>query len=143
MTDSINDLLIKNIKNGSTVGLQNLTHQSTTIKSAAGNSFGDMLREQLAKNDAVRSESQIQGLQFSKHAQQRVEQRGIEITEDLMNDLNSAVSRARDKGSKDVVVIDRNGAFIVNIPNNTVITAMSGSEMRENIFTNIDSAVIV
>ena len=136
MSNSINDLLIKNIEKGSTVGLINPAHRSSSVTSAGSSSFGEMLREQIAA-------SETGALQFSKHAQQRVEQRGIEITDDLLNDLNSAVSRAREKGSKDVVVIDKNGAFIVNIPNNTVITAMSDSEMRENIFTNIDSAVIM
>ncbi len=136
MNNSVNDLLLKNIEKGSTVSLQNLAQRSSSMVSAGSTGFGDMLKKQIA-------ESQDGGLQFSKHAQQRVEQRGIEITDDLLKDLNSAVSRARDKGSKDVVVIDKNGAFIVNVPNNTVITAMSDSEMRENIFTNIDSAVIV
>jgi flagellar operon protein len=82
-------------------------------------------------------------VQFSKHAQQRVEQRGIEITDNLINELNTAVSMARSKGSKDLVVIDGNGAFIVNVPNKVVVTAISGEEMKDNVFTNIDSAVII
>lgn len=53
------------------------------------------------------------------------------------------MDKARAKGAKDVVIISSQGAFIVNVPNNTVITSMSGSEMRDNIFTNIDSAVLV
>lgn len=99
-----------------------------------GASFKDLLDEQLAKNHP---------LQFSKHAMERVDQRGIALTEDLLSNLNNAVSRAREKGARDVVVIDTKQAFIVNVPNNTVITTISDREMRENVFTNIDSAVII
>jgi flagellar operon protein len=105
-----------------------------------GTDFQTMLEDQLKKNS---SESDSSEVQFSKHAQQRVEQRGIEITDSFMNDLSMAVSKARAKGSQDMVVIDKNGAFIINVPNNIVITAISGEELKENIFTNIDSAVII
>ena len=82
-------------------------------------------------------------LHFSKHATERVNQRGINVTPSFLNDLQSAVEKARLKGAKDVVIISERGAFIVNVPNNTVVTTMSGNEMKENIFTNIDSAVLL
>lgn len=65
------------------------------------------------------------------------------MTPGLLHNLDEAVQKARTKGSKDVVVIGDRGAFIVNIPNNTVITMMTEREMKENIFTNIDSAVLI
>ena len=105
----------------------------------AGSSFGNLLEEQLNKNSRQNAES----IQFSKHAMQRVEQRGIDLNNSFLGQLEEAVSKAREKGSKDCIVIDGNGAFIVNIPNNIVITAVSEDEMKENIFTNIDSAVII
>ena len=96
--------------------------------------FGDLLQKELSRQQSV---------QFSKHAAQRVQERGIEMTDNLLDNLNQAVSKARDKGAKDVVIIGENGAFIVNVPNNVVVTTMSGKEMRDNIFTNIDSAVLM
>lgn len=72
-----------------------------------------------------------------------MEQRGIEVTDSLLSDLNQAVGKAREKGAKDVVVIGQQGAFIVNIPNNVVVTTMTSQEMKQNIFTNIDSAVLL
>ena len=65
------------------------------------------------------------------------------MTDALLSDLNQAVQKAQAKGAKDVVVIGKSGAFIVNVPNNVVITTMSGAEMKDNIFTNIDSAVLI
>ncbi len=107
---------------------------------AAGGDFQTMLESQLNKNTLEKNGGNVR---FSRHAQQRVEQRGIALTDDFLSDLNAAVSRARAKGSKDMVVIDQSGAFIVNVPNNIVVTAISGDDMKENVFTNIDSAVII
>lgn len=114
---------------GNTVDVQRLKLQH----SAAG-SFSRMLREQAGQGE---------GVHFSKHAAQRVQQRGIQVTESLLDSINQAVGKAREKGAKDVVIISSQAAFIVNVANNTVITSMSGAEMRDNIFTNIDSAVLV
>ncbi len=86
---------------------------------------------------------QKQEVQFSKHAKERIDQRGIEVTTTLMNDLNNAVAKAKQKGAKDVVIIGPKEVFIVNIPNNIVVTTLSGAEMKNNIFTKIDSAVIL
>ncbi len=92
---------------------------------------------------ALKAETEKTGVRFSRHAEQRMESRGVEMTQDFLERLNSAVDKARQKGSRDVAVIGASSAFIVNVPNNTVITAMTGAEMKENIFTNIDSAVLM
>lgn len=84
-----------------------------------------------------------QRVQFSKHASQRVQERGIVLNNNMLDSLNTAVEKARQKGAKDVVVIGEKGAFIVNVPNNIVVTTMTENEMKENIFTNIDSAVLM
>lgn len=82
-------------------------------------------------------------MQFSKHSKERIQQRGINVTDSLIEQLNTAADSARLKGAKDVVMIGRDAAFIVNIPNNVVVTAINGNEMKNNIFTNIDSAVLL
>lgn len=96
--------------------------------------FSAMLQEEL---------NRAEGLRFSKHAAQRVQERGIEVSDSLMSDLNQAVEKAKAKGARDVVIIGKDGAFIVNVPHNLVVTTMNGTEMKDNIFTNIDSAVLL
>lgn len=96
--------------------------------------FASVLRDELNRKSP---------LQFSKHAAERVGERGISVTENFLGQLSKAVEKAGDKGAKDVVVISDRGAFIVNVPNRTVVTTMSTNEMKENIFTNIDSAVLL
>lgn len=82
-----------------------------------------------------------QKVRFSKHAAERLEERGIEMTEDILNSLSDAVSRAGEKGAKDTLVIGESGMYIVNVPNRTVITTLNRDDGKQNIFTNIDSAV--
>ena len=84
-----------------------------------------------------------EGLNFSKHAAKRMNERGIAFDSQLMSDLEHAVEGARKKGARDVAVIGAQGVFIVNVPNNTVVTTMSQSDMKERVFTNIDSAVLM
>lgn len=107
--------------------------QNIAVKQNAS-SFDAVLAAGLKKAEEV---------QFSKHSKARIEERGISLTDELMADLNAAVGKARLKGAKDVVMIAKDAAFIVNVPNNVVVTAMNGDEMKENIFTNIDSAVLL
>ena len=83
------------------------------------------------------------GINFSKHALARAEQRGIELTPALMNQLAGSVEKAQEKGAKNILAFDSTRAFIINIPYGRVITAMSQEDMRENIFTNIDGAVLL
>ena len=82
-------------------------------------------------------------LKFSKHATQRLDDRNIELTEEQSHRLEEGVMKASEKGITDSLVLVDTLAFIVNVPNQTVVTAMDQTESDENIFTNIDGAVIV
>lgn len=93
--------------------------------------------------DRLLQERAREGLNFSKHAAKRMNERGIAVDSQLMSDLEHAVDGARKKGARDVAVIGAQGVFIVNVPNNTVVTTMSQSDMKERVFTNIDSAVLM
>ena len=126
---------ISQITNAGALKLQSASLQlQKTADATSGVQFADLLQQEAQK---------AQSVQFSKHAALRVQERGIEMTDTLLSDLNQAVQKAQAKGAKDVVVIGKSGAFIVNVPNNVVITTMSGAEMKDNIFTNIDSAVLI
>ncbi|MBE5945997.1 MAG: flagellar protein [Lachnospiraceae bacterium] len=81
-------------------------------------------------------------VKFSKHANQRLESRNINLSKEQLGRLNQGVTQARDKSINESLVMMDNLAFIVNVKNNTVVTALEQSE-QNNIFTNIDGAVIV
>ncbi|MBB3125886.1 flagellar operon protein [Paenibacillus rhizosphaerae] len=82
-------------------------------------------------------------LKFSNHAAKRLEQRGIEIKGEQLERLNQAVEKAAAKGSKESLILMKDMALIVNVPNRTVVTAMDGKSMKDNVFTQIDSAVVL
>ncbi len=95
-------------------------------------SFRDILNEKAAQETDVR---------FSKHANQRLESRNITLSKEQMERLNYGISRARDKSINESLVMMDDLAFIVNVKNNTVVTALEQDE--DSVFTNIDGAVIV
>lgn len=82
-------------------------------------------------------------IKFSNHATKRLEQRGIELKGDQLAQINSAIEKAAAKGSKDSLILIKNMALIVNVPSRTVVTAMDDQAMKDNVFTQIDSAVII
>lgn len=82
-------------------------------------------------------------LTFSNHAEQRLEQRGIHLQPEQLAKLSDAVDKAERKGARDSLLFMKDMAFIVNVKSRTVITAITGSAMKENVFTQIDSAVVV
>ena len=90
----------------------------------------------------VDEQEETSGVRFSKHATKRLDDRDITISEDQKDRLNFGVQLADEKGIKDSLVMVDSLAFIVNVPNQTVVTAMDQTETDDNIFTNIDGAVI-
>jgi flagellar operon protein len=92
--------------------------------------------------DALSQADQSQRLQFSKHALARVERRGIALDASTLGRLSQGVQRAASKGSRDSLVLVDDTAFVVSVSNRTVITAVGSEHMKDNVFTNIDSAVI-
>ena len=82
-------------------------------------------------------------LRFSKHAANRLADRKLTLSEDQLSRLTEGAKKAGEKGIKESLVMVDQLAFIVNVPNNTVITAMDQKQASENIFTNIDGAVIM
>lgn len=89
-------------------------------------------------------EQELTDVKFSQHAMQRLESRNIRLNPSDLAKLNSAVEKAAQKGARESLVLMNNDlALIVSIKNKTVITAMDGTNIKDNVFTNIDSAVIV
>lgn len=86
--------------------------------------------------------SRTSGLQFSGHALQRVERRGIDLSPQTLQRLQTGVDRAMGKGARESVVLVDDTAFVVSVRTKTVITAVDHAHMRDHVFTNIDSAVI-
>ena len=109
------------------------TYTVTTVGNPEQGSFSQALAKAENKNETLR---------FSGHAQSRLSSRGIQMNENQMDRLTQAKTRAQEKGIKDSLILLDDMAFIVNVPNSTVVTAVGTGEDTSNIFTNIDGAVI-
>ena len=97
-------------------------------------SFRQILEQVSNRNDTV---------SFSRHANERLSSRNIRLNEEQMLRLNEGVKQAKEQSIQESLVMMDNIAFIVNVKNNTVITAMDQNTNDSNVFTNIDGAVIV
>ncbi len=124
---------IESFRYGATAGngIRNRENAGTTdTRTTGAGSFADVLK------------SKIDGLKFSAHASTRIRSRNIPMNEEIIGKLEKAVAGAAEKGARDSLILMKNCAFIVNVPNRTVVTAMDGKSLNNNIFTNIDSAVL-
>lgn len=100
----------------------------------AAQPFREVFEKELSRGEA---------LKFSAHALSRLEGRHINLTPRDQARLAGAVDRAAQKGARESLVLLGDLAFIVSVRHRTVITAMDGESLRENVFTNIDSAVVL
>ncbi|SDY91589.1 TIGR02530 family flagellar biosynthesis protein [Tindallia californiensis] len=96
--------------------------------------FGEVLAKQFNKH---------QGVQFSKHASERLEQRNIQLSPQELSRLDQGIDRAAQKGIRETLIMMDNRAFIASVQNKTVITAAIDEQLKDQTFTNIDGAVIV
>ncbi|MCE5301091.1 MAG: flagellar protein [Spirochaetia bacterium] len=131
MVNSVNNSQIQRLSQ-----LQEAANRQANIarNTTATPSFQEILGSQVAQKESA-------PVKFSSHAEKRLQSRDIELTPEIMQRLNGAMTKAREKGANETLMIFDNFSLIVSVKNNTVITAVDKSSMQENVFTNIDSAV--
>lgn len=134
----MSDINIKRFTVPITTGTPNLQQSQTAEKAnvpkGTQTSFQQILQNQIAMNS---------DLAFSKHAVMRAAERNVSLSESNMARLNEGARLAEEKGLKNPLILVDKTAFIVNVKNNTVITTVSGNDLKGNVFTNIDGTVIV
>ncbi len=129
------------IQNNNFLSIEQLQDQylsqnsKTQMNSVPQKSFQEILDQ--------KSTLESSNLKFSKHATNRLTDRNIELTDEQLIRLNDATTKASEKGINESLVLMDSLAFIVNVPSSTVVTAMEQQQTNEQIFTNIDGAVIV
>ena len=102
------------------------------------NASSDSTKPSVRFQDVLQQEMRI-----SKHAQNRLQERGINLKPEQMEQIRTAVEKAEAKGAKESLVLMRDLAFIVNVKSKTIVTAMDGTSMKDNVFTSIDSAIVI
>lgn len=96
--------------------------------------FTNILNKEIKKDDSFL---------ISNHAALRIKNRKIELNEDDMKVINDGINKASDKGSKECLLLYKDMALVASVRNRTIITAVSKDESHGNVFTNIDSVVLL
>lgn len=132
---NINELRLRNLQVG--------TNYNTKVNTTSTQKVSDPKQSPFAKQ-LQEVQQQKNGVQFSKHAIERINSREIDVFEEnKLERLNKGIEIAQQKGASETLVIVDSTAFVVNVKNNKVITTMAKEDMMGNIFTNIDSTVIM
>lgn len=105
---------------------------------SSNSTFADALKKARGKELDL-----AQPVKLSAHAEKRIEQRDISLTRPERHALGVAMRKLEQKGSNDALLLRSDAAFVVNVPNRTVVTAIHQAELEERIFTQIDSAMLV
>ena len=106
--------------------------------------FSELLTGKIAQpGKQVAESSSANELKFSAHARSRLNSRGIELSAEDIVKMQEAISKASKRGSKESLVVTDKAAFVVSVKNNTVITAVDKESLKESIFTNIDSTILI
>jgi flagellar operon protein len=121
------------IINGKVVQYENLQTSEAKMQESKGNSFSEVLKGEISRNDFT----------ISAHAYDRLRERNINLGEGDLKKINGAINSASEKNCKDCLILYKDMALIASVKNRTVITAMDAKKMNDNVITNIDSAVIL
>jgi flagellar operon protein len=136
----INNILIPNV---TSLPSQKKIDDVNKLKQGETSEFKGLLDstvEQLKNPEAVPASK---GIQLSTHAMRRLQERNISIDKDEYNKLQTAMDRLKLKGGQDSLVITGKAAYIVDVPKNTIVTAIDKDSIGENVFTKIDSTILM
>lgn len=104
------------------------------VKSKISTNFNQVLKDHIKKQE---------GFILSNHAAERLRNRSINLNESDMKNINEAMNKAEKKGAKDCLILYKELALIASIKNRTIITAVDKNSCKNNVFTNIDSVVLI
>lgn len=110
------------------------TNYRNKITTNPNGDFKEILQSQINKQHEIK---------FSKHATERLQSRNINLSKQEIQKIDNALTKAADKGVKETLIIMGNTAFIANVKNRTIVTAAIDENLKNNVFTNIDGAVII
>ena len=135
----INNILIPNV---TSLPSKKNVENSNKLKSGENSEFKGLLDGAL-DHSQPQIARQEKGIQLSTHAMRRLQERNISIDKEEYAKLQTAMDRLKLKGGQDSLVITGKAAYIVDVPKNTIVTAIDKESIGENVFTKIDSTILM
>jgi flagellar operon protein len=135
----INNILIPNV---TSLPSNKNVENTNKLKSGETSEFKGLLDGAIDQSQPQVTK-QDKGIQLSTHAMRRLQERNITIDKDEYAKLQTAMDRLKLKGGQDSLVITGKAAYIVDVPKNTIVTAIDKESIGENVFTKIDSTILM
>ncbi len=136
----INNILIPNI---STIPSKKNVDTSNKLVQGETSEFKNLLDSTLDQSEQGEVAQSPKGLHLSTHAMRRLQERNLSIDKDEYAKLQSAIDKLKIKGGQDSLVITAKAAYIVDVPKNTIVTAIDKDSIGDNVFTKIDSTILM
>ena len=138
--NKINNILIPNV---STIPSQKVVDKSKLIP-GENSEFKNLLDSTLDQDQESSLLNQTpKGLNLSTHAMRRLQERNLSLDKEEYQKLQTAIDKLKTKGGQDSLVITGKAAYIVDVPKNTIVTAIDKDSIGENVFTKIDSTILM
>lgn len=134
----INNILIPNV---STIPSNKNVENANKLKSGETSEFKNLLDSTL--DQSAVAEQAPKGIHLSTHAMRRLQERNLTLDKEEYTKLQTAMDRLKLKGGQDSLVITGKAAYIVDVPKNTIVTAIDKDSIGENVFTKIDSTILM
>ena len=123
--------------------IPNVSKLPSSNKSNSLEKNGQLPSEFLGVLEGELAPAKNEGISLSAHAAKRLKERNIDIDSEEFSKLKGAIDKLRTKGGRDSLVITSKAAYIVDVGNNTIVTAIDKENMAENVFTKIDSTLVL
>ena len=136
----INNMLIPNV---TSLPSQKNVDKLNKLKSGETSEFKGLLDGALDGSPAALPQQQEKGIHLSTHALRRLQERNLTLDKEEYAKLQTAMDRLKLKGGQDSLVITGKAAYIVDVPKNTIVTAIDKDSIGENVFTKIDSTILM
>ena len=137
----VNSLLIPNVSK-----LPKHTEvDNTELLKGDPSEFKSLLNDKIQDKQGLPEELNVrnQGIKLSAHAQKRLQERNLEMDGAEFFKVKNGIQKLKSKGGQDSLIITKNAAYIVDVKNNTIVTAIDKGKVNENVFTKIDSTLII
>lgn len=139
-SQKINNILIPNV---STIPSKKNVDKSNKLGQGETSEFKSLLDTTLDNAESSELTPQPKGLKLSTHAMRRLQERNLSLDKEEYAKLQSAIDKLKTKGGQDSLVITGKAAYIVDVPKNTIVTAIDKESIGDNVFTKIDSTILM
>lgn len=136
----INNILIPNV---SSIPSKKNVDSANKLNQGETSEFKSLLDSTLDNSEQSEVQQSPKGLHLSTHAMRRLQERNLSLDKEEYAKLQSAIDKLKIKGGQDSLVITGKAAYIVDVPKNTIVTAIDKDSIGENVFTKIDSTILM